>query len=150
MSNFGIESEEQLREVAAKTQIKAVDLGDNGVKEFLAQGSGVNRTSARLCSPTGNCESWVFRQNHDGYTAILHRIATQNFTIQPAITNGFHDLVLGQHGSANEQGLTLYQFDGSKYRRIACYDASWSFLAKDGEHHTRKDPRITPVICGIR
>jgi hypothetical protein len=124
-SNLGIESEEQLREAAAKTQIKAVDLGDNGVREFLAQGSGVGPTPPRLCSPTGNCDVWVF-------------------------SNGFHDLVLGQHGSATDQGLTLYQFDGSKYRHIACYDANWSFLGKDGEYHTRKDPRITPVICGIR
>jgi hypothetical protein len=150
MSDLGIESEEQLREAAAKTRIKAVDLGDNGVREFLAQGSGVGPTPPRLCSPTGNCDVWVFRQNADRYTVILHRIATQNFTIQPTISNGFHDLVLGQHGSATEQGLTLYRFDGSKYRRISCYDANWSFLGKDGEYHTRKYPRITPVICGIR
>lgn len=145
ISDMGIESEQQLREVAAQTRIKAVDLSGKGVGEFVAQSVG-----DRSCSPTGNCEFWVFRQNGDKYSVILHRIATQTFTIQPTLTNGFHDLVLGQHGSATEQGLTLYRFDGSKYQRITCYDADWSFLGKDGEYHTRKEPHLTPIICGIR
>ena len=150
MPDIGIESDHELREAAAKTQFKAVDLGDNGILEFLVQGGGIGPATLRLCSPTGNCESWVFRRSDDKYSVILHRTATQNFTIQPAITNGFHDLVLGQHGSATDQGLTLYRFDGAKYRRFACYDADWSFLGKDGEYHTRKEPHLTPTICEIR
>lgn len=144
MSRMDIESEQQLREIAAQTWVKTVDLG-NGSKEHLARGTG-----NFLCSPTGNCEVWVFRQDGDQYSVILHRTATQNFTIQPNITNGFHDLVLGQHGSATDQGLTLYRFDGSSYQRKACYEADWSFLGKDGEHHTRKDPHLTPAVCEIR
>ncbi len=150
MSDLGVESEAQLREAAAQTLVKAVDLGGNGVREFLGQGVGVGPTPPRLCSPTGNCDVWVFRQNGDKYSVILRRIATQSFTIQPTVTNGFHDLVLGQHGSATDTGLTLYRFDGSKYRRVACYDAEWSFLGKDGKYHTRKEPRLTPTICSIR
>lgn len=93
----------------------------------------------------------MIRLNDDKYSVILHRTATQSFTIQPTITNGFHDLVLGQHGSATDQGLTLYRFDGSKYRRIACYDANWDYLATpDGQYHTGKEPRLTPTICEIR
>jgi hypothetical protein len=145
MSNLEIESEEQLRAVATQTTIKAVDLSGNGPREYLGQGS-----FKFFCSPTGNCESWVFRKNGDKYSVILHRIATQTFTIQSTITNGFHDLVLGQHGSATDQGLTLYRFDGSKYQRVACYDADWEILGKDGEYHRLKDPRITPTICSIR
>ncbi|MGA8540036.1 MAG: hypothetical protein WB566_11085 [Terriglobales bacterium] len=150
MSVWGIQSEQQLQSVAAQIQIKAADLSDNGSREFLAQGVGVGPTPPRLCGPTGNCEAWVFRQNGDKYSVILHRTATQNFTIQPTITNGFHDLVLGQHGSATDQGLTLYRFDRSKYRRIECYDATWDFLGNDGEYHTRKEPHLTPQVCEIR
>jgi hypothetical protein len=145
MSNLEIESEEELRKVAAQARIKAVDLSGKGSREYLAQGIG-----NYLCSPTGNCESWIFQQTGDEYSVILHRAATQTFTIQPTLTNGFHDLVLGQHGSATDQGLTLYSFDGSKYRRIACYDADWTFLGKDGEYHTRKEPHLTPITCQIR
>jgi hypothetical protein len=144
MSDLGIESEQQLREAAARTRIKAFDLSGKGVGEFVAQGVGVGPEPPRLCSPTGNCEFWVFRQNGDKYSVILHRIATQSFTIQPTLTNGFHDLVLNQHGSAFEQGLTLYRFDGSRYRFVACYDANWEILGKDGEVHDQKEPRITP------
>jgi hypothetical protein len=150
MSDWGIQSEQQLQAVAAQIQIKAVDLGDNGSREFVAQGVGVGPTPPSLCSPTGNCEVWVFRRSGDKYSVILHRTATESFTIQPTITNGFHDLVLNQHGSATDQGLTLYRFDSSKYRRIACYDATWDLLGKDGEYHTRKEPRLTPTVCEIR
>jgi hypothetical protein len=145
MSDMGIESEQRLREAVAQTRIKAVDLSGNGVGEFVAQS-----VDDRSCSPTGNCEFWVLRQKGNKYSVILHRIATQTFTIQPTLTNGFHDLVLGQHGSATEQELTLYRFDGSKYRRVACYLADWSLLGKDGEYHTRKEPHLTPTICQIR
>jgi hypothetical protein len=144
---LGFESEQALREAAARTQIKAVDLGDGGVTEFLALADG--STPPRLCSPTGNCEAWVFRPSGDSYSVILHRTATQTFTIQPTLTNGLHDLVLGQHGSATDIGLALYRFDGAKYRRVACYDANWDSLGKDGKYHTRKEPRLTPKVCEI-
>jgi hypothetical protein len=145
MSRMDLESEQELRKVAAQAWVKAVDLTGDNSREYLAKGAG-----NFLCSPTGNCESWVFRQNGDKYSTILHRTATQTFTIQPTITNGFHDLVLGQHGSATDSGLTLYRYDGAKYRRVACYDADLSFLGKDGEYHTREEPRLTPTICTIR
>jgi hypothetical protein len=138
-SNLGIESEAQLRDIVAQTRIKTVDLGGKGVREFAVQSTG-----NRSCSPTGNCEFWIFHRTRDGYLLILHSLATQTFTIQPAITNGYHDIVLGRHGSAFKQGLYLYRFDGSKYRRAACYDANWEIRGKDGEVRDLKDPRITP------
>ena len=145
MSKMGIKSEQELEEIIAKTRIRAVDLGGSSFKEFAAL-SGDDQS----CSPTGNCEFWILQQDGAKYSVILHRIATQTFTIQPTVTNGFHDLVLGQHGSATETGLTLYRFDGSKYRRIACYDADWRSLGTDGEYHDLKEPRIIPTICSIR
>jgi hypothetical protein len=143
--NMSSESEQDLRKAAAQTRIKAVDLSGQGTREFVAQSVG-----DQSCSPTGNCEFWVLRQNGDKYSVILHRIATQTFAIQPTLTNGLHDLVLGQHGSATDTELTLYRFDGSKYRRVACYDANWEILGKDGEYHQLKKPRMTPTICQIR
>jgi hypothetical protein len=139
-------SDQEVREfVATQIRVKAVDLGGHGPTEYLALSS-----DHEGCSPTGNCEAWVFKQTKDGYSKILHRTATQTFTIQPTITNGFHDLVLGQHGSATDAGLTLYRFDGAKYRRLACYDANCEYLGKDGEYHSLKEPRITPTICSFR
>jgi hypothetical protein len=145
MSTIPVESEADLQTLVGQTQIKKVLLGKEGGGEFLASASG-----SYFCSPTGNCQVWVFRLHDNKYSLILQHPVTQIFTIQSAITNGFHDLVLGQHGSATEEGLTWYQFDGSKYRRVACYDARFDFLGKDGEYHTRKVARLTPVICSFR
>jgi hypothetical protein len=140
MSDLNIKSDQQLREFAARTWIKVVDLGDNRHQEVLAQAAD---PSGFLCSPTGNCEVWIFRQLGDKYSVILNRGAVQNFTIQPTITNGFHDIVLGQHGSATEQGLKLFRFDGSAYRLAACYEARWEIL-EHGEAHGLDQPQITP------
>jgi hypothetical protein len=140
--DMGIGSEQELLAAAAQTRINAVHLRANGVTDFLAQ-SGME-----LCSPTGNCQSWVFRHDDDEYSVILDRGATQAFTIQPTMTNGFHDLVLSQHGSATEQGLTLYRFNGSKYHAAACYEADWEIPGKDGQPIELREPHITP--CSSR
>lgn len=141
MPGLGIESEQQLREFAARTWIKVVNLNGKGQQEVLARAAD---SSGFLCSPTGNCEVWIFRQLGDQYSVILKRGAVQNFTIEPTITHGFHDIVLGQHGSATEQGLTLFRFDGLRYQIAGCYEANWTILGKDGEVHDLDEPQITP------
>jgi len=97
-----------------------------------------------MCSPTGNCPFWVFRKMKAAYRLLLEKEAIQTFTIQRTQTNGYLDLVLGMHGSATEQGLFVNQFRDGRYRRTACYDASWTYLGNDGENHDLKVPRITP------
>ncbi len=141
MSGLSIESEQELQEFAARTWINVVNLNGKGQREVLARAAD---SSGFLCSPTGNCEVWIFRQLGDQYSVILKRGAVQNFTIQPTITHGFHDIVLGQHGSATEQGLALFRFDGLKYQIVACYEANWTILGKDGEVHDLNEPQITP------
>jgi hypothetical protein len=139
VAGVGAKSEQRLQEAAGQTRIKAVDLSGKGSGEFLAQGSGL-----QSCSPTGNCESWILRQNGNKYSVILHRGAAQTFAIQPTMTNGLHDVVLGMHGSATMRGLTLYRFDGTSYKRAACYDENFSILGEDGQAHSLDEPRITP------
>jgi len=137
MSNLGIESEEQLREAAAQVQIKAVDLGDNGAREFLAQGVELALHSHRSAVRLAIGEVWVIRLNGTKYSVILHRTATQTFTIQPTITNGFHDLVLGQHGSANR-----HRVDSLSLRRLQVPDA-WPAMTQTGVSWV-KTANITP------
>ena len=141
----GTKSEQELQETASQTRIKAVDLSGKGGGQFLARGFGT-----QSCSPTGNCEAWVLRRNGDKFSVILHRGAAQTFTIQPTLTNGFHDIVLGMHGSATMQGLTLYRFDGTTYRRAACYDENFTILGQDGKVHNLDEPRITPCAQNSR
>jgi hypothetical protein len=136
-----VQSDQELQDFATRTQIKVVHLDGNNSMEIAVQ--GVDNQS---CSPTGNCEFWVLRRRGNHYSVILHRGATQTFTIQPTATNGFHDLVLVQHGSATEQGLRLYRFDGSQYRSVACYDANWAVL-QNGKVHDLEEPQITPCLA---
>jgi hypothetical protein len=138
-SSVHVKSERGLHKIAAKTRVKAVDLSGKGAGEILAQAAGTHSG----CSPTGNCESWVLQHNGGTYSVILHRGAAQTFTIQPTVTNGFHDIVLGMHGSAFVQELTLYRFDGSKYEFVACYNANWATRQMDGTYHNFEEPEIT-------
>jgi hypothetical protein len=41
------------------------------------------------------------------------------YSIQPSVTHGYHDLVLGWHMSAGETILTYFQFDGRSYVSVS-------------------------------
>lgn len=142
-SRIGVESEKELRDVAGQYLVQRAGLSADGKeKGFVVSGVGEYE-----CSPTGNCGVWVLRENAQRYSVILHGIA-QSVWIWPTQTNGYHDIVLGMHGSATSTGLKLYKFDGSAYHRIACYNADLQYLDEDGKIHELEDPRITP--CGQR
>lgn len=78
------------------------------------------------------------------YRLILEKRAAEGFTIQPNRTNSYSDLVLNMRGSATEQGLYLYRFSQGRYRRLACYDANWTYLDKNDEVKELQEPHITP------
>ena len=40
------------------------------------------------------------------------------FSIQPQMSHGYHDIVLGWHMSAFEAGLDYFRFDGAQYRSL--------------------------------
>ena len=119
------------------TRIKEIYLNGDGKAEIIAQATDDN-----ACSPTGNCRFWVFQWSRDHYNLLLESQA-QTFTIQPLKTDGFHDLVLGFHGSATDTRLTEYKFEGEVYRSSGCYEANWSYFDEKGERHELKEPRIT-------
>lgn len=127
-------SPSEIREVAVHTRVKLVDLNGDGTSEIVAQPIG----DEAGCGATGNCPIWIFEPSGAGYKLLLDGTA-QTFTVQPGATNGYSDLVLGQHASASEQVLYVYSFRDGRYRRGACYDANWLiFTAKE-----LKEPRIT-------
>jgi len=131
-------TEEEWLAIAGDTRIKLVDLNGDGVPGVIAQGSG-----DLSCSPTGKCDFWVFSRVGETYKVILEREAIENFTVQPTLTNGYHDIVLGMHGSATEQELFVYRFTNGRYRKSACYYAYWQRLVGGKLQHF-KEPVITP------
>jgi hypothetical protein len=46
------------------------------------------------------------------------------------------------HGSAFDQMLTLYRYDGEQYSDMGCFEASWR-VHEDGQETFLPDPRIT-------
>lgn len=125
--------------IALKARVKFIDLNGDGRPEVIAQPVGLESG----CGATGNCPFWVFEKTPAGYQLILRSEGGfQVFTIEPATTNGFSDMVLGTHDSAGERTLYLFRYSEGRYRRRACYNANW--WTYEGGFHKLKQPQITP------
>jgi hypothetical protein len=82
-----------------------------------------------------NGAMWLIRfDGPDGATPIL--LATPKefsgwlYAVQPTLSHGYPDIVLGWHMSAAETNLTYFRFDGKSYRLVG----SASLLADDSEN----------------
>ncbi len=130
-------SEKKLLTAVMETRVTMVDLNGDGIPEVIVQAS--DRES---CSPTGNCPVWVFTRSGNEYKQILVKNSVQTFGICTSRTDGFFDLVLGQHGSASEQALYIYRFANERYNRRTCYMANFTRLVGD-EVQELEEPDIT-------
>lgn len=141
-SHDEIVSDEEIRpgetpkERALETRIVLVDLNDDGISEVIAQGS-----DDLDCSPTGNCPFWIFKKSPHGYKLLLDSFG-QTFTVQKAVTKGFHDIVVSTHHSATESGLAEFRYDGECYQQVAAYVAEWE-ISKDGSLQKLSGPQVT-------
>jgi hypothetical protein len=125
-------------DIILDTRIKMVDLNGDGIPEVIAQIAG-----DYICSPTGNCPFLIFQKTEGGYKRILHKEFVQTFTIQPNRTNGYNDIITGQHGGAADSGLTLFRYSKGVYHKAGCEDASWRSADGDTDNEL-KEPRLTP------
>jgi hypothetical protein len=145
---YGIESESELQQAVVATRIKLIDLNNDGISEVLAQAYGMRAG----CGATGNCSFWVFQETPEGFTKILD---TRNrdgnggievITISPNRTEGFNDIILGDHSNASERTLYVYRYHHGQYKESECYDAAW-VSHKDGKRRELRNPEITPFTC---
>ncbi len=126
-----------LEESALDTSVMLVDLDGDKNPEIVAQAM-----REEICSPTGNCSFWVFREDHGEYKLILKGMA-QLFRIYRSRTNHFRDIGLGTHGSAYYGGWHFYRFSGSRYTATKC----WGEIYGDSDHDKPySKPKIEP--CG--
>jgi hypothetical protein len=86
---------------------------------------------------------YVFEKTGTNYRVILEKGAAQTVSIKKTRTNGYLDLIVGMHGSATEQGLFVYQFRRGRYCRTNCFNASFTYVDKNGEVHELEEARIT-------
>jgi hypothetical protein len=78
-----------------------------------------------LCSPTGNCPHWLFRQISNAYEKELELGVAQHVTMQADSKTAYPELLAQQHGSATGSSLRLYQFDGRRYKLTKCMNSEY-------------------------
>jgi hypothetical protein len=131
------ESEEPVK-VEELLSAEAIDLGP-GHQALVVRGIG-----ECLCSPTGNCEVWVFETPAGGAPALLLRAtAVQEVTLKESASNGYRDLMTSMRAAGSDSDLSIYQFDGKEYRLKECMRRTWT----DAQGRRLKQPRVAASSC---
>ncbi len=137
-------SDGQMRKLARDTRIESVDLDGNGTNEIIAQGNGLGP-----CGATGNCILLVLQQTPAGWRILLDTWAeisggVERIRLLDTSTNGFRDIVLGDHDSASERTLFVYRYSNGRYRVTDCYDWGW-WCGECKSPHALKEARISKL-----
>lgn len=99
---------------AKDMSVETIDLNHDGKPEFLVEGV----LGGMLCGAS-NCPSWIYRKTRDGYSLLLSESGS-GISVEKSSTNGYRDLRNSGHYSASETYVTIYRFDGRKYRARDC------------------------------
>jgi hypothetical protein len=119
-------------------RVQTIDTTKSGQPEIAVQGVGTC-----LCSPTGNCEFWVFTKTENGYRELLHTSKVQRFKIVKAESRRHEDIFTYMHGSAVESEVRVFRFDGIRYHLAECMQEKYM----DSAGNDLKEPIITPAKC---
>jgi hypothetical protein len=84
---------------------------------LLIQGWG-----SESCGAVGNCAVWVLGKND----RLLLEGGGNRIRILAATHHGLPTILISDHMSAAQSGLTWYVFDSSKYRRVSCAIETYS------------------------
>jgi len=118
-----------------------VDLNHDGVPELVVRGQG-----GYICGASW-CPYWIYRRTSTGYERLLDAGNIQRLEPQATASHGYRDVRTWMHGSAWSSSVTLYKFDGRRYRYAKCAGYSYSFLDSHDKRHDLKRPIITPEPC---
>jgi len=118
-----------------------VDLNRDGVPELVIRGQG-----GFICGAYW-CPYWIYRRPSNGYERVLDAGNIQLLEPLATMTHGYRDVRTWMHGSAWESGVTLYAFDGRRYRAVKCTDYKYTYLDSRNEWRELKQPRITQESC---
>ena len=120
----------------ATLKSEAIEL-DETRKRLLISGDGPT-----LCSPTGNCPHWIFRQTPAGYEMEVDLDVAQEVSVHPGKTK-FPEVLARQHGSATDSELRVYRFDGTRYRLAKCM--SESYVDPANPERVLEEPIVTEI-----
>ena len=116
-----------------------VSFGSGGAGILAIQGRGLC-----FCSPTGNCQLWIYRVKDGAYHELLGIGTVQFFGFVKSSTHGYPDLVAWSHGSATDYGVRLFRFNDYRYRNSGDWEEQYEYLDAAGQVVDVKKPRIIP------
>lgn len=123
----------QMDELIKGLTFETIPISENRQMLLAEAGSGCARGGQGA-----NGAMWLIRfEGPDGATPIL--LATPKefsgwlYSVQPAMSHGYPDIVLGWHMSAAEAALSYFRFDGKSYHLL-----STASLLSDGDNQTAK------------
>ncbi len=116
-----------------------VSLGSGGARILAIQGRGLC-----FCSPTGNCQLWIYRVKDGAYRELLGIGTVRLFGFVKSSTHGYPDLVAWSHGSATDYGVRLFRFNGYRYKDSGEWEEQYAYLDDAGQVVDVKKPRIIP------
>ena len=94
--------------------------------------------------------SWIYRATSTGYEQLLDANGVQTIEARKTVSHGYRDVLTSTHESADWSDLTLYRFDGERYRAVECSKREYQYYDAAGRFHEVKRPRITRVECEAR
>lgn len=97
-----------------------------------------------FCSPTGNCDFWIYQLRNGRYRAVLKIGTVQTFGFLKSTTHGYPDLVVWSHGSATDSGAQLFRFNGDRYGGSGSWEEEYQYLDEHDQIVRPDKPRITP------
>lgn len=112
--SFRDDQREEERKVVLSTRIGLIRLAQNGSQQILVRGP------LQFCGGTGNCPIWILMR-HRGKARLILADEGKALLVGKSSWRGFPDLVIPFHVSAMETSLSVYRWNGNKYKRIDCY-----------------------------
>lgn len=126
--------------IASLFDAESVDLNRDGQRELfvgLAPGDAVSE----FCAATGGCPAWIYRRVESGYERLWE--GDSGATFLRTSTNGYRDIRTEEHATNAERGITIYKFDGTRYRARICMTGTYV-----GSRRGREIVRYRRHRCG--
>lgn len=114
--SFTDEQRDKERETVLSSRVGSIMLADHGKEQVVVQGPAI------FCGAHGNCSIWIFTRE-SGRLRLVLETGGGIFIVSKNSSRGFHDVATGWHMSAEEEGFSVYRWDGSKYFELDCYRA---------------------------
>lgn len=92
-----------------------VDLNDDRIPEII-----VRMENHCSCGAGANCTNWVYQKTEVGYVLLMEAESAAKLYPGTNSSKGFKDLISEHTMGAGEIAVTIYQWDGYRYKTSSC------------------------------